>query len=54
MPELEPEVTAPPVQLESMLPMVRKKASDFLGMFEYKKDQEQQILRALIYGKSNS
>ncbi len=35
----------------SDMPMVRKKEHDFLGMFEYKKEQEQQVLKALIYGK---
>jgi len=34
-------------------PVVRKKAHDFLGMFEYKQMQEQQILKALIYGKNH-
>jgi len=32
-------------------PMVRKKTHDFLGMFEYKKEQEQQILKAMVYGR---
>jgi len=50
VPEIEPEVTAPPVQFDSLLPVVRKKPSDFFGMFEYKKEHESQILRALIYG----
>ena len=35
----------------SDMPMVRKKEHDFLGMFEYKKEQEQQVLKALIYGE---
>jgi len=38
------------VQFDSLLPVVRKKPSDFFGMFEYKKEHESQILRALIYG----
>ncbi len=31
--------------------VVRKKETDYLGMFEYKRDQEQQVLKALIYGE---
>ncbi len=48
--EIEHEITRPDHQQESMMPVIRKKESSFLGMFEYRKDQEQQILRALIYG----
>jgi hypothetical protein len=36
-----------------MMPMIRKKESDFMGMFEYRRDQEQQILRSLVYGKQS-
>ena len=35
----------------NMPTVIRKKEHDYLGMFEYKKEQEQQILKALIYGK---
>jgi hypothetical protein len=50
VPELEHEIAIPD-QPESMMPVIRKKESDFLGMFEYKREQEQAILKALIYGK---
>jgi hypothetical protein len=33
------------------MPVIRKKEHDYLGMFEYKRDQEQQVLKALIYGE---
>ena len=33
------------------MPVIRKKEHDFLGMFEYKKEAEQQVLKALIYGE---
>ena len=36
---------------DSDMPVIRKKEHDYLGMFEYKKEQEQQVLKALIYGK---
>ena len=52
VPEIEHEITIPD-QPESMMPMIRKKESDFMGMFEYRRDQEQQILRSLIYGKQS-
>jgi hypothetical protein len=32
------------------MPVIRKKESDYLGMYEYKKEREQEILKALIYG----
>ena len=51
MPELEHEVNVPD-QPESMMPVIRKKESDHIGMFEYKRDQEHAILKALIYGKT--
>lgn len=35
---------------DSDMPVIRKKEHDYLGMFEYKKEQEQQVLKALIYG----
>eukprot|EP00095_Tigriopus_kingsejongensis_P008891 maker-scaffold566_size135349-snap-gene-0.26 protein:Tk08891 transcript:maker-scaffold566_size135349-snap-gene-0.26-mRNA-1 annotation:"myosin va" len=35
--------------LESNLPVIRKKEHDYLGLFEYKKENEQLILKALIY-----
>ena len=38
---------------DSDMPVIRKKEHDYLGMFEYKKEQEQQVLKALIYGKKN-
>lgn len=38
--------------IESNLPVIRKKEHDYLGLFEYKKENEQPILKALIYGKN--
>ena len=38
-------------EADSNMPVIRKKEHDFLGMFEYRAEQEQQILKALIYGK---
>ena len=32
-----------------LMPVIRKKDHDFLGIFEYRKEQEEQILKALIY-----
>lgn len=50
VPEIEPEISVSD-QPESMMPVIRKKESDHLGMFEYRRDQEQAILKSLIYGK---
>ena len=32
-----------------LMPVIRKKDHDYLGIFEYRKEQEEQILKALIY-----
>ena len=37
------------MQMKPDMPMIRKKEHDYLGMFEYKKEAEGQILKALIY-----
>lgn len=37
--------------LAPSLPEIRKKEQHYLGMFEYKQEQEQHVLKALIYGK---
>ena len=50
IPEMEHEVVAS-AQPDSMMPIIRKKESDYLGMFEYRREDEQQILKALVYGK---
>ena len=47
---MENEITIPD-QPESMMPVIRKKESDYLGMYEYKREHEQAILKALIYGE---
>lgn len=40
-----------PQDQRSNLPVVRKKERDYLGMFEYRKEDEQIIVRHLIYGR---
>ena len=35
--------------LNNNMPVIRKKEHDYVGMFEYKGDQLQQVLKALIY-----
>ena len=32
-----------------LMPVIRKKDNDYFGIFEYRKEQEEQILKALIY-----
>ena len=39
------------VGMEIMSPVVLKKEHDYLGLFEYTIQQEDQIMRALIYGE---
>jgi hypothetical protein len=39
-----------PQDQRSNLPVVRKKERDYMGMFEYRKEDEQIIVRHLIYG----
>ena len=45
---LEGAVEQGVVQSE-LMPVIRKKDSDYLGILEYRKEQEEQILKALIY-----
>ena len=40
-----------PQEQHSNLPVVRKKERDYMGMFEYRKEDEQTIVRHLIHGK---
>lgn len=40
-----------PQDQRSNLPVVRKKERDYMGMFEYRKEDEQTIVRHLIYGR---
>jgi myosin-5 len=40
-----------PQDQRSNLPVVRKKERDYMGMFEYRKEDEQIIVRHLIYGR---
>jgi myosin-5 len=39
-----------PQDQRSNLPVVRKKERDYMGMFEYRKEDEQIIVRHLVYG----
>lgn len=41
-----------PQDQRSNLPVVRKKERDYMGMFEYRKDDEHVIVRHLISGMS--
>lgn len=34
-----------------VLPIIRKKERDYMGMFEYDRRDEMQIIRVLVYGK---
>ena len=38
-------------QVEQSIVIRMKDHDDYLGMFEYKKESEQKIFKALIYGK---
>lgn len=40
-----------PQDQRSNLPVVRKKERDYMGMFEYRKEDEQIIVRHLVYGR---
>jgi myosin-5 len=40
-----------PQDQRSNLPVVRKKERDYMGMFEYRKEDEQIIMKHLIYGR---
>jgi hypothetical protein len=46
-----PAVVLPQDQ-RSNLPVVRKKERDYMGMFEYRKEDEQNIVKHLVYGMS--
>ena len=39
-------------QVEQSIVIRMKDHDDYLGMFEYKKEAEQKIFKALIYGKN--
>jgi hypothetical protein len=41
-----------PQDQRSNLPVVRKKERDYMGMFEYRKEDEQIVVKHLIYGMS--
>uniref|UniRef100_A0A0K2VG83 Myosin 5 [Tribolium castaneum] n=1 Tax=Lepeophtheirus salmonis TaxID=72036 RepID=A0A0K2VG83_LEPSM len=43
---IEPDINK---ELPLAMPVIRKKEHDYLGMFEYKKEHEQTIMKALIY-----
>ena len=38
-------------QVEQSIVIRMKDHTEYLGMFEYKKDNEQRIFKALVYGK---
>jgi hypothetical protein len=41
-----------PQDQRSNLPVVRKKERDYMGMFEYRKEDEHIIVKHLIHGKT--
>lgn len=43
-----------PQDQRSNLPVVRKKERDYMGMFEYRKEDEQIIVKHLVYGMNTS
>lgn len=34
-----------------VMPVIRKKEREYMGMFEYERRDEMQIIRVLVYGK---
>lgn len=34
-----------------VMPVIRKKERDYMGMFEYDRREEMQIIRVLVYGR---